>query len=84
MECVATRTKHFNHLPSGAFLCVIPQGSVRRSTSGRFVELQQGPFGDIFNELSSEKDAVIAAVRGLLRPSRKHRQETVIFEEAEE
>jgi hypothetical protein len=84
MECVATRTTRFKHLPSAAFLCIIPQNSVRRSSSGRFMELQPGPFCDIFNTVLSEKVAVLAAVRSLLRPSRKHRLDTDVFEEAEE
>jgi hypothetical protein len=43
------------------------------------VELQLGLFCDIFHVLLSEKDAVLAAVRGLLRPSRRNRQETDVF-----
>jgi hypothetical protein len=75
MECMATRTTCFNHLPALSFLCIIPQISVRQSSgsSGRFVELQPGPSSDIFHGLLSEKDALFPAVRGLLRPSRKHR-----------
>jgi CelD/BcsL family acetyltransferase involved in cellulose biosynthesis len=73
MECAATRTIRFVHLPSPAFLCLVPQNSVRRSSSGRFVELQSGPFCDIFHALLSEDQAVLAAVRSLLRPSRRNR-----------
>jgi hypothetical protein len=51
MECVATRTTRFSHLPSLAFLCLVPQNSVRRSSSGRFVELHLGFFCDIFHTL---------------------------------
>ena len=84
MECVVTRTTRFSHLPSLAFLCIIPQSSVRRPSSGRFMELQLGPFYDIFQELLSEKGAVLAAVRGLLRPSRRNRPETNVFIEEED
>jgi hypothetical protein len=82
MECVATRTMRFSHLSSLAFLCIIPQSSVRRSSSGRFVELQ-GTFCDIFHALLSEREAIITAVRGLMRPSRKRRLETQVIEDAE-
>jgi hypothetical protein len=37
------------------------------------VELQSGPFCDIFHALLSEDQAVLAAVRSLLRPSRRNR-----------
>ena len=84
MECAATRTTHFSHLPSLAFLCLVPQSSVRHSSSGRFVELQLGLFCDIFHTLQSEKDAVLAAVRGLLRPSRKNQPETNVYIEDED
>ena len=72
MECVATRTTHFSHLSSLAFLCVIPGSSVQRSSSNLFVELQPGIFCDLFNTLLSENDAVLAAAKGLLTRSRKH------------
>ena len=49
MECVITRTTHFNHLPSLALLCTVPRSSIRPSSSGRFVELQSGVFCDIFD-----------------------------------
>ena len=85
MECVVTRTTCFNHLPSLSFLCGVPQSSVRPSSSGHFVELQSGVFCDIFHALLSEKDAaaVLAAVRGLLRPSRRNRHETDVYIEEE-
>ena len=83
MECVITRTTHFNHLPSLALLCTVPRSSIRPSSSGHFVELQLGVFCDIFDTLLSEKDAVLAAVRGLLRPSRRNRPETDVYIEDE-
>ncbi|KAI0301414.1 hypothetical protein BC826DRAFT_1102007 [Russula brevipes] len=76
MECMATRTMRFTHLPSLAFLCVVPQTSIRQSLSTRFIELQQGQFNDIFQALLSEKDKVISAVHGLLKSSRKKQPET--------
>ena len=84
MECVATRTTRFIHLHSLAFLCIVPKRSVQWSSSGRFIELKLGPFCDIFHTLLSEKDAVCAAVRGLLKPSRRHRVETDVFIEEQE
>jgi hypothetical protein len=48
------------------------------------MELQLGPFYDIFQELLSEKGAVLAAVRGLLRPSRRNRPETNVYIEEED
>ena len=83
MECVVTRATRFNHLPSLAFLCGVPQSSIQPSSSGRFVELQSGVFCDIFHTLLSEKDAVFAAVRGLLRPSRRNQTETDVYIEEE-
>ena len=47
------------------------------------MELQSGVFCDIFDTLLSEKDAVLAAVRGLLRPSRRNRPETDVYIEDE-
>ena len=70
---MATRTMHFTHLPSFAFLCMIPQGIVRRSTATQFLELLPGPFENIFHGLISESQAVLTAVGGLLRPSRRNR-----------
>ena len=83
MECVVTWTTRFNHLPSLAFLCGVPQSSIQPSSSGRFVELQSGIFCDIFHALLSEKDAVFAAVRGLLRPSHRNQTETDVYIEEE-
>ena len=76
-----TSPMSFVNGPSLAFLCIIPQSSVRRPSSGRFMELQLGPF---FQELLSEKGAVLAAVRGLLRPSRRNRPETNVYIEEED
>ncbi|KAH9015478.1 hypothetical protein EDB84DRAFT_1679909 [Lactarius hengduanensis] len=73
MECTVTRTARFTHLSSLAFLCIVPNGIVRRSTTSHFLELLPGPFEHIFQGLNSEKDLVLAAVKGLLRPSRKNR-----------
>ncbi|KAH9163570.1 hypothetical protein EDB89DRAFT_1859881 [Lactarius sanguifluus] len=72
MECTVTQTARFTHLPSLAFLCIVPNGIVRRrSTTSHFLELLPGPFEHIFQGLNLEKDLVLAAVKGLLRPSRK-------------
>jgi len=70
---LATWTTHFIHLHSLAFLCIVPKCSVQWPSSARFIELKLGPFCDIFHTLLSEKDAVLAAVRGLLKPSRPSR-----------
>jgi hypothetical protein len=43
------------------------------------MKLQSGVFCDIFHALLSEKDAVFAAVRGLLRPSCRNRPETNVY-----
>ena len=73
MECVVTRTTQFTHLPSFAFLCIVPQGMIRRSSSSHFLELLPGPFETMFQDLIANKQAVVGAVKGLLRPSRKSR-----------
>ncbi|KAH9041294.1 hypothetical protein EDB85DRAFT_1470023 [Lactarius pseudohatsudake] len=65
MECTVTQAAHFTHLPSLAFLCIVPNGIVRRSTTSHFLELFLGPFEHIFQGLNSEKDLVLAAVKGL-------------------
>lgn len=73
MECVLTRTTQFTHLPSFAFLCIVPQGMIRQirpSSSNHFLELLPGPFEDILQGLNTDKQAVIVAVKKLLRPSR--------------
>lgn len=46
---------------------------VRRSTSSHFLELLSGPFETILQDLNANKQAVVAAVKGLLRPSRRNR-----------
>jgi hypothetical protein len=73
MECTVTRTTQFTHLPSFAFLCIVPQGMIRRSASSHFLELLSGPFESILQGLNNDKQAVVAAVKGLLRPSRRNR-----------
>ncbi|KAH8977094.1 hypothetical protein EDB92DRAFT_2002633 [Lactarius akahatsu] len=73
MECMATRTMRFAHLPSLAFLSIVPPSMVRRSTASHFLELLPGPFENIFQGLNSDSQAVLMAVRGLLRPSRRNR-----------
>jgi hypothetical protein len=77
MECAATRTARFHHLPAFAFLCLVPQSSVRHTSSGSsdFIELQPGAFCDIFHLLLSERYAVLSAASGLLVPTRKNRLE---------
>ena len=72
MECMVTRTTLFTHLPSFAFLCIVPQGMIRRR-SNHFLELLSGPFETILQDLNADKQAVLAAVKGLLRPSRRNR-----------
>jgi hypothetical protein len=73
MECVVTRTTQFSHLASSAFLCIVPQGMIHRSTSSHFLELLPGPFKAILEGLNVNKQAVVRAVKALLRPSRKSR-----------
>ena len=74
MACVVTRTTQFTtHLPSFAFLCIVPQGMIRRSTSSHFLELLPGPFESIFQDLNTDKQGVVAAVKGLLQPSCRNR-----------
>ncbi|KAN0130677.1 hypothetical protein V8E53_011570 [Lactarius tabidus] len=73
LECVVTRTTQFSHLPSFAFLCIVPQGMICRLTSNHFLELLPGPFEDILHGLNANKQAVFGAVKELLRPSRKSR-----------
>jgi hypothetical protein len=77
--CNLTRTTRFHHLPTFAFLHILLQGSIRHSSSTRSVELQSGPFYDIFEGLLSEKDAILEVVRGLLRPSHKNRLDSRNF-----
>jgi hypothetical protein len=73
MECVVMQTTQFSHLASSAFLCIVPQGMICRSTSSHFLELLPGPFEAILEGLNANKQAVIAAVKALLQPSRKSR-----------
>jgi hypothetical protein len=75
VECGNTRTKQFILLPPSAFLCIIPQSSFQQSSSGHLVELHPGPFWDIFQALMTEEEAILAAVKVLLKPSRKNRVE---------
>ena len=79
MECMGTRTTCFSHVPALAFLCVVPQSAVQRFPSSHFIELKPGPSYDIFCALLSERDAVLVAVKNLLRPSRKRRVEHGAF-----
>jgi hypothetical protein len=64
----------FSHLSPLAFLCIVPQAKVRRSSSGLFIELLPGTFWDMFQALLSEDGAVLAAVKSLQRPSRKRQE----------
>ena len=75
MECLATHTMRFTHLPSFAFLSMILQGIVRRSdsTASQFLEHLPRPFENIFHGLISESQAVLTAIGGLLWPSRRNR-----------
>jgi len=70
MECVATRTQRFNLLPSLAFLCLIPQTSIKRAPSSDVIKIRPGPFSDIFCALLSEQANVLASARALLVPPR--------------
>jgi hypothetical protein len=54
------------------------------SDSSDFIELKLGPFCDIFHSLLSEKDAVLAAARGIVVPSGSHKRRLVSNEEGEE
>jgi hypothetical protein len=76
VECVNTHTKQFILLSPFAFLCIIPQNSFRRSSSGRLIELCPGPFWDTFHALMAEKEAILTAVRVLLKPSCQNQVET--------
>ncbi|KAH9007669.1 hypothetical protein EDB84DRAFT_1281451, partial [Lactarius hengduanensis] len=84
VECMATRTMRFAHLPSLAFLCMVPPSMVRRSTASNFLELLPGLFENIFQDLSSDRQAVLMAVRGLLRPSRRNRVEGNAIDDADD
>ena len=77
LECVVTRTTQFTHLPSLAFLCIVPQGMIRRSASTHFLEVLPGPFESILQGLNTDKQGVVLAVKGLLRPSRGGRNGVV-------
>ncbi|KAH9016983.1 hypothetical protein EDB85DRAFT_2155512 [Lactarius pseudohatsudake] len=82
MECMVTWIMYFTHLPSLAFLCMVPPSMVRRSTASNFLELLPGLFENIFRDLSSDRQAVLMAVRGLLRPSRRNRVEGDAIDDA--
>ncbi|KAF8265263.1 hypothetical protein EI94DRAFT_1702623 [Lactarius quietus] len=69
MECATTQTTQFTHLPSSAFLCIVPQ------------DLLPGPFETVLQGLNMEKQAVIAAVKELLRPSRRNRANAINIED---
>ena len=77
LECVVTRTTQFTHLPSLAFLCIIPQGMIRRSASTRFLELLPGPFKLILQGLNTDKQGVVLVVKGLLQLSHGGRNRVV-------
>ena len=77
LECVVTRATQFTHLPSLAFLCIVPQGMIRRSASTHFLELLPGPFESILQGLDTDKQGVVLAVKGLLRPSHGGRNRVV-------
>ena len=77
LECVVTRTTQFTHLPSLAFLCIVPQGMIRRSASTHFLELLPGPFESILQGLNTDKQDVVLAVKGFLRPSRGGRNRVI-------
>jgi hypothetical protein len=51
LECAVTQTTQFTHLPSLAFLCIVPQGMIHQSASSHFLELHEGPFQSIFQGL---------------------------------
>ena len=78
IECVATRTRRFNLLPSLAFLCMVPLSSLEHVPSSDILKIRPGPFVDIFHALLSEQEAVLASARVLLGPTSKH------IEDAEE
>ena len=63
------------HLPSLAFLCIVPQGMIHRSDSSHFLELREGPFQLILQGLIADKQSVVLAVKNLLRPSRGGRKD---------
>ncbi|KAI0270597.1 hypothetical protein BC834DRAFT_1039322 [Gloeopeniophorella convolvens] len=69
MQCPATRTTKFTYVPALSILCRIPKESVRRSASGNIVQFTQTVFVDIFRGLTTEKEAVAAAVKKLSKPS---------------
>jgi hypothetical protein len=54
------------------------------SDSSDFIELEPGTFCDIFHSLLSEKDAVLAAAKGLLMSSGSRKHRPVSNEEGEE
>ena len=78
LECVVTRTTQFTLLPSLAFLCIVPQGMICRSATSHFLELRPGPFESILEGLNNDKQGVVSAVKGLLRPSRGGRNRTTV------
>ena len=77
MECPVTRTTQFSHLPLFAFLCIVPQGMICWTSSNhKFLELLPGPFETILQGLNTDKEAVVLAVKQLLRPPRRNRANT--------
>ena len=85
MECTVTWTMCFTHLPSLTFLCIVPHGIVCQSSASHFLELLPGPFEHLLQGLNLEKDLVLAAVKGLLRPSRRNKHlETNVIEDMDD
>jgi hypothetical protein len=77
-----TRTTQFTHLPSFAFLCIVPQGMIRRSASNHFLKVLPGPFETILQGLNTDKQAIIVAVKKLLRPSRRNQANAINDEDS--
>ena len=71
MECIATRTRRFDLLPSLVFLCLVPPKYLERVPSSDIIKIRPGPFSDIFHALLSEQGAVLSSVRVLLAPRRR-------------
>jgi hypothetical protein len=57
---------------------------VHWSTVSQFLELLQGPFENIFQGLNLEKDSVLTAVRGLLRPLRRKKGVDNMIDDADD
>jgi hypothetical protein len=55
---------------------------IRRSASNHFLKVLPGPFETILQGLNTDKQAIIVAVKKLLRPSRRNQANAINDEDS--